>query len=75
MADQRADLGSNAERAAATGTLACARCGASFPPRRDDKRFCSDRCRAAASRARQAAKVGQMEALIADLAAMAKSAS
>jgi predicted nucleic acid-binding Zn ribbon protein len=50
----------------------CARCGADFPLDRIEKRYCSDRCRAAASRERRATKVRKMEGLIADLAQLAK---
>ena len=36
------------------------------------RRFCSDRCRAAASRKRAAGKVKRMEALIGELAKLAE---
>jgi predicted nucleic acid-binding Zn ribbon protein len=64
-------LAPQGERSATAGYLRCARCGVTFLPGRTDKRFCSDRCRAAASRDRQASKVRRMEALIGELARLA----
>jgi predicted nucleic acid-binding Zn ribbon protein len=69
--DQGVDVRVNAERAALGGTLACRQCGRVFAPGRPDKRSCSDRCRAAASRQRQAERVARMEALINELARLA----
>ena len=62
----------DAERTAMAGSLRCVRCGTVYPPGRQDKRFCSGRCRAA-SRDRQADRVRRMEHLIGELAGLAKS--
>jgi hypothetical protein len=51
--------------------LGCARCGADLGRGRFGKRFCSNRCRAAASRDRAAARVKKLEALIGELARVA----
>jgi len=58
----------DAERSASRGSLRCVRCGTAYPPGRQDRRSCSDGCRAAASRERQADRVRKMEALIGELA-------
>ncbi len=63
--------GSNAARAPLAGGLACERCGAPFSEGRIDRRYCSARCRAAASRDRAAARVRKLEALIGELARVA----
>jgi len=73
MDQHEGELRLDAERAAMAGSLRCARCATAYPPGRQDKRFCSDRCRAAASRARQADRVRRMERLIGELAGLAKS--
>ncbi len=62
----------NAERSASVTTLACERCGAALDGAgRAGRRFCSDRCRAAASRDRATARVRKLEALIGELAKVA----
>ena len=66
-----AEVSPDAERAASGGGLICGHCGGRFPPGRQDKRFCSDRCRAAASREKRAALERQKDALIQDLAKLA----
>jgi hypothetical protein len=57
------------------GIVVCARCGRELAPGRDRRserrRFCSGKCRARSSREKQAARVGQIEDLIARLAQLA----
>ncbi len=60
-----------AERSAAKGYLRCARCGAEFAQGRADRKYCSDRCRAAASREARAKRVRDIEGLIGELARLA----
>ena len=69
----QAELLPGAERAPSVANLVCGRCGNPYSPGRPDKRFCSNRCRAAASREKQATRVRKMEALIGELAGLAKS--
>lgn len=67
MSQAQPEVSPQAERAALAGYLRCVQCGLTFPPGRADKRFCTDRCRAAANREARAAKVRRMEGLIAEL--------
>lgn len=71
MDDQGADVPAKRERTRSRGTLVCGRCGVLLSVTRPWHRYCSDRCRAAANRARQADRVRQMEALISELARLA----
>jgi len=70
--EHKADPGVDSAHALSTGCLRCARCGARVPAGRDGRshkrRYRSGRCRAAASREAQAAKLQRMEALIGELA-------
>jgi hypothetical protein len=70
--EHEADPSLDSAHALSTGSLRCARCVARLPAgrdgRSDKRRYCSGRCRAAASREAQAARVRRMEALIGELA-------
>jgi predicted nucleic acid-binding Zn ribbon protein len=68
MDGRGAEVSPQAERAAMAGYLRCESCGTGFPAGRTDKRFCSNRCRAAANRKKQAEKDARKDALIAELA-------
>ncbi len=67
MDESKADRRADAERSALSGCL-CAQCDQPFPPGRTDKRYCTDKCRARASRKRRAR---QLKTLIAQLTELA----
>jgi hypothetical protein len=71
MDDPRPEVRPDCEHSQARGILGdvCENCGREPAlTRRPWGRYCSNRCRAAASRKKQAEKVRQMEALIGELA-------
>ena len=67
MPGRGGDRRTEGERSALSGGL-CKQCGQPFPPGRTEKRFCSDACRARASRER---RVRQLKTLIAQLTELA----
>jgi hypothetical protein len=70
MDDRGAEVSPECEHSHSTGILgeSCERCGQPALKRRPWARYCSNRCRAAANRKKQAEKVRRMEALIGELA-------
>jgi predicted nucleic acid-binding Zn ribbon protein len=71
MVEEQAALPVAARTGARSHGLDCSHCGAELGRARLGKRYCSNRCRAAASRNRVAARVRKLEALIGELARVA----
>ena len=65
MIDRGAERRSATAHAGVAGN--CERCGAALVKVREHRRWCSGRCRAAASREAQAAKIRRMQILIGEL--------